>query len=443
MALGQYSEHGDHSLSPFEPGVCIGFRTLTLSVRKHAMSLGQNSEHLDHSASPLEPAACAVLVFLLPGVHHKRTPVQHGSHSPCRPDQSSVQYSMALQHAGATRSSSLRKWKRAHSGNAFSKYKPDLLYNATREEISREKPLLPSHRSLHRSRAWLASSAHRRYSKAMRRLAAESANSSAEQPAECRSTDTADNDELDHFASDDDASLRFTIFDDADEPIDHGPGAWDSMPDDWDTSLKHVPAAPEGVGMIWHRYLDPDFKQEWFSCATQPELWCYATDVVLDDKNYFSFQGRWQQVVIPPCPGSDVPTEDTSSAAQPASDSAVAQTAEPSDVNLRKLLNPFGSLNHAEPCDVKEDEAAAYWKKLEDAMADLSRRICEVERAALSSCRCGQDCVPTKNARECPSKSADDEVEASPTHGQMLQEHVNEASKRVLILEEALLRSCT
>ena len=70
MALGQYSEHGDHSLSPFEPGVCIGFRTLTLSVRKHAMSLGQNSEHLDHSASPLEPAACAVLVFLLPGVHH-------------------------------------------------------------------------------------------------------------------------------------------------------------------------------------------------------------------------------------------------------------------------------------------------------------------------------------------------------------------------------------
>ena len=29
-------------------------------------------------------------------------------------------------------------------------------------------------------------------------------------------------------------------------------------------------------------------------------------------------------------------------------------------------------------------------------------------------------------------------VEAPPTHGQMLQEQVNEASKKVLILEQAL-----
>ena len=51
---------------------------------------------------------------------------------------------------------------------------------------------------------------------------------------------------------------------------------------------------------------------------------------------------------------------------------------------------------------------------------------------------------------QSPRKSADDEVEdmkvkveAPPTHGQMLQEQVNEASKKVLILEQALPRSCT
>ena len=147
--------------------------------------------------------------------------------------------------------------------------------------------------------------------------------------------------------------------------------------------------------MIWHRYRDPDFNQDWFSCATQPELWCYANEVVLDDKGYFSFQGRWQQVVTPsppetaaasstavtqpdttdssgaagctregtvcneceayghpqPCPGSGVSTQDISSAVQPASDSAGTQTASVSC-----------SLSNAEPSDVKEDEAAAYWK---------------------------------------------------------------------------------
>ena len=49
----------------------------------------------------------------------------------------------------------------------------------------------------------------------MRRPIAELANSSAEPPAECRSTDAADNGELDHVASDDDASPHLTIFNDA------------------------------------------------------------------------------------------------------------------------------------------------------------------------------------------------------------------------------------
>ena len=47
-----------------------------------------------------------------------------------------------FQHVRATRSSLFRKWKRAHSESALSQYTPDLLHNATREEISGNKPLL-------------------------------------------------------------------------------------------------------------------------------------------------------------------------------------------------------------------------------------------------------------------------------------------------------------
>ena len=60
MALGQHSEHGDHSASPFEPVVCVlVFAFLLAAVRKHAMVLGQHSDHLDHRASLLEPVVCA------------------------------------------------------------------------------------------------------------------------------------------------------------------------------------------------------------------------------------------------------------------------------------------------------------------------------------------------------------------------------------------------
>ena len=134
----------------------------------------------------------------------------------------------------------------------------------------------------------------------MRRLTGgsdELANSSAEQPAECHSTDAADNDELAHFASDDDASPHFAIFDDADKRMDQ-------EPDDWDIRIQHAPAAPEGIGMIWHRYQDPETKEIWFSCVTRPDLWCYESEVVLssakDGSAWFRFQGEWQQVVNPP-----------------------------------------------------------------------------------------------------------------------------------------------
>ena len=223
---------------------------------------------------------------------------------------------------------------------------------------------------------------------------AELANDSAEQPAECRSSDAADNSKLDHFASHDHASPHFTIFDDADHRTEYKPDEWDSMLDDWVRALKHAPAALDG--MVWHRYRDPDINQDWLSCATQPELWLYVHELRhLDDKGYFSFQGQWQLVVTPPptetaaasstvvtqpdttdssgaasctregticneweayghpqpCPGSGVSTQDISSAVQPASDSADTQTASVSC-----------SLSNAEPSDVKEDEAAAYWK---------------------------------------------------------------------------------
>ena len=228
----------------------------------------------------------------------------------------------------------------------------------------------------------------------MRHPTAEPANDSAEQPAECRSSDAADNSKLDHFASHDHASPHFTIFDDADHRTEYKPDEWDSMLDDWVRALKHAPAALDG--MVWHRYRDPDINQDWLSCATQPELWLYVHELRhLDDKGYFSFQGQWQLVVTPPptetaaasstavtqpdttdssgaasctregticneweaygnpqpCPGSGVSTQDISSAVQPASDSADTQTASVSC-----------SLSNAEPSDVKEDEAAAYWK---------------------------------------------------------------------------------
>ena len=133
----------------------------------------------------------------------------------------------------------------------------------------------------------------------MRRATAELANSSAEQPAECRSTDAADNSKLDHFASHGHASPHFTIFDDADHRTEYKPDEWDSMLDDWARALKHAPAALDG--MVWHRYRDPDINQDWLSCATQPELWLYVHELRhLDDKGYFSFQGQWQLVVTPP-----------------------------------------------------------------------------------------------------------------------------------------------
>ena len=108
----------------------------------------------------------------------------------------------------------------------------------------------------------------------MRRPTAELANSSAEPPAECRSTDAADNGELAHFASDDDASPQFTIFDDADHRTEHKPDEWDSMPDDWATALKHAPAASDG--MVWHRYRDPEINRDWLSCCFN--IWIFQIE---------------------------------------------------------------------------------------------------------------------------------------------------------------------
>ena len=106
---------------------------------------------------------------------------------------------------------------------------------------------------------------------------------------------------------------------------------------------QHASVAPEGIGMVWHRYKDPDYEEDWFSCVPDPQLWCYEKEVRVDQQNYFRFQGKWQEVVIPSaseitdasatavshlhlCPSSEVSTVDISSAVLPASYSAVADT---------------------------------------------------------------------------------------------------------------------
>ena len=159
--------------------------------------------------------------------------------------------------------------------------------------------------------------------------------SSAERPPESITAAMADN---------------FVIHDADDKDMDDK-----DMDDDkdWDIQIQHAPTAPEGT--IWHRYQDPASKKTWLSCFTQPELWCYESEVLVQEwrgRCSFLFQGKWQEVVNSPpadttpavvqpnttddsgapactrgglssndCALSKVSTEDPSSAVQPASDS--------------------------------------------------------------------------------------------------------------------------
>ena len=73
--------------------------------------------------------------------------------------------------------------------------------------------------------------------------------------------------------------------------------------DDWVPDV--VTCAPAASKeMRWHRYQDPESKQNWISCVSQPDQWCYESEVVLTsvkcDSAWFLFQGKWQQVVNAP-----------------------------------------------------------------------------------------------------------------------------------------------
>ena len=73
--------------------------------------------------------------------------------------------------------------------------------------------------------------------------------------------------------------------------------------DDWVLDVvTRAPAASEK--RLWHRYQDPESKQNWISCVSWPDLWCYESEVVLTsakaDEAWFLFQGKWQQAVNPP-----------------------------------------------------------------------------------------------------------------------------------------------
>jgi hypothetical protein len=85
--------------------------------------------------------------------------------------------------------------------------------------------------------------------------------------------------------------------------------------DDWVPDV--VTCAPAASKeMRWHRYQDPESKQNWISCVSQPDQWCYESEVVLTsvkcDSAWFLFQGKWQQVANAPRAEA---TEATSTAA--------------------------------------------------------------------------------------------------------------------------------
>ena len=117
------------------------------------------------------------------------------------------------------------------------------------------------------------------------------------------SSNAACNNETDN----DPAHFNFHISDAADEVID-------GEADNWDIEIQYASVAPEGEGMIWHRYQDPASKKTWLSCFTQPELWCYESEVLVEEwqgRCSFLFQGKWQEVVKSP------PTDTTPAVVQP------------------------------------------------------------------------------------------------------------------------------
>ena len=83
------------------------------------------------------------------------------------------------------------------------------------------------------------------------------------------------------------------------------------------------PEEMDTLGSIWHPYRDPTNRYQWFFCPSEPNLWCYASEVQTElDANgniFFRFQGKWQQVIDPPA-SSD-------SAEQPAGPIAVDEKA--------------------------------------------------------------------------------------------------------------------
>ena len=122
--------------------------------------------------------------------------------------------------------------------------------------------------------------------------------------------------------------------------------------EDWVPDLvKRAPVASSG--MLWHRYHDPANKEIWFSCVTQPDLWCYENEVAnsssKDGTSWFRFQGVWQEVVDPPPPE---PTAATSTAAiQP---NPTEGNGTPVCTRGGTLINECAEYGHLHPCPLSD-----------------------------------------------------------------------------------------
>jgi len=124
MALGQHSEHGDHSASPSEPVVCVGLCPCLWGSTVTILIIGRVSwNQLCVRVRKKKEILCNMVCILGADM----ISVASNIHWP---------FSMLVLLAHPYSGNGNARTQRAHSSST------DLLHNATREEISGKKPLL-------------------------------------------------------------------------------------------------------------------------------------------------------------------------------------------------------------------------------------------------------------------------------------------------------------
>ena len=139
-----------------------------------------------------------------------------------------------------------------------------------------------------------------------------------------------------HIVDETNTAATFLIF----EPDEHEE---DPLPDNgarcWTDFAAPQPKDMETPGFTWYRYRDPTFHHTWFLSASEPNLWCYSSEVQNDrDANgniFFLFQGLWQKVIDPPAtsdsadqPADTIAADEEAAAPMPADEQPAINSAE-------------------------------------------------------------------------------------------------------------------